>query len=149
MSRRQAREYAFLILFQVDLGDVPWKDALRTITTDHELSDEARSFLTEIVQGALEHREEVDRILSRYSLEWPPSRMASTDRNILRLAVYELLFRNDIPVEVSVNEAVELAKRFGEEDSGKFVNGILGTIIREFRNLAGAHTPVGVRQDEE
>ncbi|NLW55594.1 MAG: transcription antitermination factor NusB [Firmicutes bacterium] len=149
MSRRQARELAFLVLFQVDLGGVPWEDALERIMAENELSADAQCFLTELVRGALQHRTEVDRVLTHYSVEWPLFRMASTDRNILRLAVYELLYRSDIPVEVTVNEAVELAKRFGEEDSGKFVNGVLGTIINEFRNLAGAQTATEARSENE
>mgnify|MGYP001408188229 CR=1 FL=1 len=150
MSRRQARELAFLVLFQVDLGRVPWEEALKRILAENEeLSADARGFLAELVQGAQEHRTEIDRVLTHYSVEWPLVRMASTDRNILRLAVYELLYRSDIPVEVTVNEAVELAKRYGEDDSGKFVNGVLGTIINEFRNLAGVQTTAGAGPEDE
>ena len=116
---------------------------------ENELSAEARSFLGEIVRGALEHQPEVDRLLTHYSVEWPLARMASTDRNILRLAVYELLYRSDIPVEVTVNEAVELAKRFGDDDSGKFVNGVLGTIINEFRSLVGRQTATDAGPEDE
>lgn len=76
---------------------------------------------------------ELDDLLSRFSSEWTLNRMAATDRSILRLALYELLYREDIPVEVSVNEAVELAKKYGEEDSGRFVNGILGAVVKELK----------------
>jgi len=126
---------AFFVLFQYDLGRVPWRDALQRLLAENELAPEEVTFLQELVEGAINKREEVDRLLIHCSQEWPLFRMASTDRNILRLAVYELLHRSDIPVEVTVNEAVELAKKYGDEDSGKFVNGVLGSVIREIRKL--------------
>ncbi|NLY91188.1 MAG: transcription antitermination factor NusB [Firmicutes bacterium] len=135
MSRRLARELAFFVLFQYDLGRVPWRDALQRLLAEHELSPEAVTFLQAVVEGAITKREEIDRLLIQYSQDWPLYRMASTDRNLLRLAIYELLYRSDIPVEVTVNEAVELAKKYGDEDSGKFVNGVLGSVIREIRKL--------------
>ncbi len=144
MSRRRARELAFLILFQVDLGHTPWEEALQRTLVEEEISEAERVFLEEVVSGAMDKLQEVDKILTRYSVDWPLSRMACTDRNILRLAVYELLYQSKIPVGVSVNEAVELAKKYGEEDSGKFVNGILGTIIQEFRNLVAASSKPGI-----
>lgn len=135
MSRRLARELAFIVLFQYDLGRIPWRDALQRLLAEHELSPEAVTFLQGVVAGAIAKQEEIDGLLIHYSQDWPLSRMASTDRNLLRLAIYELLYRSDIPVEVTVNEAVELAKKYGDEDSGKFVNGVLGSVIREIRKL--------------
>ncbi len=135
MSRRLARELAFFVLFQYDLGRVPWRDALQRLLAENELSPEANAFFQAVVEGAITKREEIDSLLIHYSQDWPLFRMASTDRNLLRLAVYELLYRSDIPVEVTVNEAVELAKKYGDEDSGKFVNGVLGSVIRGIRKL--------------
>lgn len=142
MSRRLARELAFFVLFQHDLGRVPWPDAVRWLLTENELSPDAVTFLKEIVAGAIGNQKEIDGVLRHYSQDWPLARMASTDRNILRLAVYELLFRSDIPVEVTVNEAVEMAKKYGDEDSGKFVNGVLGTVIRAVQEMV--NVPVKV-----
>ncbi len=133
MSRRMARELAFQILFQVDIGKIPWKDALRIMIDENEIPEHSQVFLEELVSGVMDKLQEVDYLLSRSSEEWPLQRMASTDRNILRLAVYELLHQKDIPVEVTINEAVEIAKKFGDDDSGRFVNGILGTIIKELQ----------------
>lgn len=133
MSRRMARELAFQILFQVDIGKIPWKDALRMMIAENEIPKHSQVFLEELVSGVMDKLQEVDYLLSRSSEEWPLQRMASTDRNILRLAVYELLHQKDIPVEVTINEAVEIAKKFGDDDSGRFVNGVLGTIIKELQ----------------
>lgn len=148
MGRRLARELAFFALFQYDLGRVPWPDAVRWLLAEHELSPDAASFLQEIVADAIAKREEIDGLLRHYSQDWPLARMASTDRNILRLAVYELLYRSDIPVEVTVNEAVEMAKKFGDEDSGKFVNGVLGTVIRAIREMVAVPAKVDEATDE-
>jgi N utilization substance protein B len=125
MSRRLARE----------LGQVPWNDAVQRIMAEYEFTAEDGAFFQELSHGVMTRLEDVDALLLRYSQEWPLARMASTDRNLLRLAVYELLYRSDIPLEVTVNEAVELAKKYGDDDSGKFVNGVLGTVIREIRKM--------------
>src|SRR5688572_21833086 len=116
MSRRLARELAFYVLFQSDLGQVPWRDAVQHLMAEYELAPEDGAFFQELSGGVMTKLEEVDGLLLRYSQEWPLARMASTDRNLLRLAVYELLYRSDIPLEVTVNEAVELAKKFGDDD---------------------------------
>lgn len=89
-----------------------------------------REYTEKLVRGALEHLEALDKIIERVADHWEIKRMAYVDRNILRLSAYELLFFNDIPVKVAINEAVELAKRYGEPDSSKFVNGILDRIAK-------------------
>lgn len=131
MSRRLARELTFQILFQIDIGRMPWQEAVKNTLNEYRLSDEERRFIEEVVRGIVSECRTLDDALSRISSEWTLSRMAGTDRSILRLAAYELLFREDIPAEVSINEAVELAKKYGEEDSGRFVNGILGALIKQ------------------
>ncbi|NLM37839.1 MAG: transcription antitermination factor NusB [Firmicutes bacterium] len=148
MGRRLARELAFLALFQHDLGRIPGPEAVRWLLSEHKLSPEAVAFLQEMVADAIAKREEIDNVLQHYSQDWPLVRMASTDRNILRLAVYELLYRSDIPVEVTVNEAVEIAKKYGDEDSGKFVNGVLGTVIRAIRRMVNVPAQVDEGTDE-
>ncbi|HEX2954305.1 MAG TPA: transcription antitermination factor NusB [Bacillota bacterium] len=132
MSRRQARELAFQALFQIDLGRNTPDFALRYACNESDLTDKSREFLEDMVNGTARHAKEIDDLLTRFSEGWPLERMSGTDRNILRMALYELIYREDIPVSVTVNEAVELAKHFGDEESGKFVNGILGNIIRQF-----------------
>jgi len=148
MSRRLARELAFYVLFQSDLGQVPWHDAMERLMDEYELAAEDGTFFQELTGGAMTKLGEIDGLLLRYSQDWPLARMASTDRNLLRLAVYELLYRNDIPLEVTVNEAVELAKKFGDEDSGKFVNGVLGTVIREIRKMVEVPVKIDGGVDE-
>ena len=148
MSRRLARELAFKTLFQIDLGRIPWQDAVNNILAEYGegLPAKGRSFVTGLVEGVTGSCRELDDLLSRFSSEWTLNRMAATDRSILRLPLYELLYREDIPVEVSVNEAVELAKKYGEEDSGRFVNGILGAVVKELKRtgaLKKADHPAG------
>lgn len=137
MSRRVARELAFQVLFQVDLGRIPWKDAVDRALAENDLSQRSKVFLEETVRETVRNLPQLDETLSKLSTEWPLRRMANTDRNILRLAVYELLYRRDIPIEVTVNEAVELAKRYGEEESGRFVNGLLGNLIKRISKAVG------------
>jgi len=151
MSRRLARELAFKTLFQIDLGRIPWQDAVNNILAEYGegLPAKGRSFVTGLVEGVTGSCRELDDLLSRFSSEWTLNRMAATDRSILRLALYEILYREDIPVEVSVNEAVELAKRYGEEDSGRFVNGILGAVVKELKRTGALKKADKSVQEEE
>lgn len=130
MSRRAAREMALKILFQVDVGKVKPEAAVQAVLGDAGLSPGAKEFALELAQGALNHMLEIDGIVAGLSVDWSLERMANTDRNVLRIAVYELLHQADVPPAVAVNEAVRLAKRYGDAESGKFVNGILGSLVR-------------------
>lgn len=130
MSRRLAREAALRVLFQVEVGRSSWQDALTYNSAELGLSEPAQRFAGELVQGTLEHLGEVDQKLAQYSVDWRVDRMPSIDRNILRMATYELLYHDDTPPGVAVNEAVELAKVYGDANSGRFVNGILGNLVR-------------------
>lgn len=129
MGRRQSREAAFQAIFQVDVGQANPEQAINYTVENSGTKPEDLGFTRELVAGALEHLEEIDRIIASYSKDWQLERLARVDRNIMRLAIYEILYRDDIPASVSVNEAVEMAKVFGGEDSGRFVNGILGRVI--------------------
>ncbi|HEY8345575.1 MAG TPA: transcription antitermination factor NusB [Bacillota bacterium] len=152
MSRRLARELAFQTLFQVDIGHIPWKEALTRTSQDHDLPAKSRIFLEELVGGVINNLKWIDDLLTEFSAEWPLQRMANTDRNILRLAVFELMRMKDVPVEVTVNEAVELAKVYGEEDSGRFVNGVLGNIIRKISRAVqaeGSSLPTEAEAEKE
>jgi len=117
-------------LFQIDVGKNELEFALKNTAEEFGAGPQELEFARQLVTGALDHIEEIDRVISRVSKEWQLSRMANVDRNIMRLALYEMLFREDIPNNVSVNEAVELAKVFGGPDSGKFINGILGKVLK-------------------
>ena len=130
MSRRAAREEAFKIIFQIDLGKNPWEEVLLRNLKDSDLSETGQLFVEQLVEGTMTHLAEIDAEITKYAQDWKLDRMLSTDRNILRMALYELKFLNEIPVGATVNEAVELAKIYGDDESAKFINGILGNVIR-------------------
>jgi len=131
-KRTKAREYALQILYQIDITrndcDYCLNDFWRTKT---ETDDSIREFTGQLVKGALDNQKKIDGVISAYATNWNIDRMAVVDRNILRLASFELLFLKDIPPKVSINEAVDIAKKYGDKDSGKFVNGILDKIAKE------------------
>jgi N utilization substance protein B len=128
-KRTQAREYALQILYQNDLNPEPIEEEFQSFWEEHpDVPIEIRSFAELLVRGTLEHLGELDKVITRYAENWGLERMAKIDRSILRFATYELLFCPDIPPKVTINEAVNIAKKFSQEDSGKFVNGILDKI---------------------
>lgn len=130
-SRRKARECALQLLYQIDVGGSRVADALETYWMAQDADEDIRQFASQLVEGVVRNLAEIDNIISSYSTNWKVSRMASIDKNILRLAVYELMRCPDIPVKVTINEAVEIAKGFGTEESGAFVNGILDNIAKK------------------
>ncbi|MEK7317379.1 MAG: transcription antitermination factor NusB [Candidatus Eisenbacteria bacterium] len=135
-SRRQSRELAFRAVYQADVtGETP-KHCLEEILEETPSSDEIRSFAATLVDELEAHRESVDAIVSRTAHNWPLRRMAATDRSILRLAVVELLHHAETPTRVALDEAIEIAKKYGSETSGSFVNGILDRIAHDERPSA-------------
>ncbi len=129
--RRKSREFALQVLYQLDITQ---HDATRTLTQFQEhfsTSGERDHFLERLVMGVLEHRKEIDQLIKQYSEHWRLERMTIIDRNILRMATFELLYFKEIPPKVTLNEAIDLGKRFGSEDSGSFINGILDRIQKE------------------
>ena len=131
MGRRRAREVALQILYQVDLTGAPPEEACSFLPEVTFVEEKDLAFARELVFGTLAHREALDRVIAGLSHDWPLYRMAAVDRNIMRLALYEIFHREDIPNSVAVNEAVELAKTFGGHDSSRFVNGILGQVVKD------------------
>jgi len=134
VGRRRARGAAFVVLFQVDVGRAEAAEALAYTVDSWKVSGPDREFVQDVVSGVLQQQEWIDGIITELSRDWRLERMNSADRNIMRVALYELLYRDDIPPNVAVNEAVELAKRYGGEESPRFVNGILGKVVEK---LAG------------
>lgn len=131
MSRRKAREFAFIVIFQVDQVQAdPWQ-ALQHLLEEQALPDKDQQFAMELVEGTLQHMQVIDEKIARYSREWSVDRMSSVDRNIMRVAGYEILFRGEVSPVVAIDEAIELAKRYGEEQSSRFVNAILDRIQGE------------------
>ena len=137
--RRQSREFALQILYQRDAGGEAVESVIASFwESQGGAQADIRSFAEELVRGAERHRESIDQRIVAASEHWDPARMAAIDRTILRLAIFELLHRDDIPPKVSINEYIEIAKKFSTEDSGAFVNGILDRIWREHGPAVGA-----------
>lgn len=145
-KRTRSREFALQLLYQIDLSgaapDEVYKDfwtkgADPTFSKEEKKAVEqskkdkdVRRYADQLTRGTLEHLAEIDKLIEKFTENWEMKRMAYVDRNILRLASFEILYLEDIPVKVAINEAVELAKRYGESDSSKFVNGILDRIAK-------------------
>jgi N utilization substance protein B len=128
-KRTKAREYALQILYAIDITkEDPVTCIERFWDSTDEPSGDVKEFTEEIVTGVSDKRDDIDKLISKHATNWQLDRMAVIDRNVLRLATYELLFREDIPPKVSINEAIDIAKKFGGNDSGKFVNGVLDKI---------------------
>jgi N utilization substance protein B len=131
-TRRLAREAAVQFLFQQEFQAQPQiEEGLARFWRMQEASKAAREFAEGLIRGVCEKMTELDKKIAALAKNWDLARLTAVDRNILRLAAYEMLFRDDIPPVVSINEAIELAKKFGTEDSGKFVNGILDELKKE------------------
>jgi transcription antitermination protein NusB len=123
--RREGRELALQTLYALDLNPVASNDPLRQLRENAQVPSTARNFAEELVKGVAANREVIDGKIEAQSKNWTISRISRVDLNILRIAIYELLFRSDIPKNVTINEAIEVAKKFGTEESPAFVNGIL------------------------
>jgi N utilization substance protein B len=119
------------MLFEIDVGKMAASRVIERHLAETDLDAESAEFARQLVEGTVAERARIDEFLGEYAREWSLSRMANVDRNVLRLAAYEILCRDDIPPSVSVDEAVELAKKYSTGESGKFVNGILGNFIRD------------------
>lgn len=145
-SRRLGREFAMQFLFQFDImGDNFNPQNLKSFWTQLEESKcypvnrvfrKAAEFAESLILGTIDNREEIDKKISEFAEHWALNRMAIVDRNVLRVAIYEMLFRPDIPPIVSINEAIEVAKAFSGEDSGSFINGILNGIKNKLQRPA-------------
>ncbi|MNS24466.1 hypothetical protein D3C72_563140 [compost metagenome] len=144
MKRRLAREIAVQSLYQMEMNDVEANEAVTMLLSEAggenesevELSDMGTpEFVLELVNGVWEKKSEIDVLLGDYLKGWQISRLSRVDRQVLRLAAYEMIYRDDAPAKVVVNEAIELAKHFGTTESGKFVNGVLGKMIQDIDQL--------------
>ncbi|MDO4541303.1 MAG: transcription antitermination factor NusB [Bacillota bacterium] len=131
MSRHCARETAFRMLFQMDLGRNNYKEAENTMSealADKVISKRDCDYIEGVVQGVKKEEEKLDQFIRRYSQGWDINRINPVERNIIRLALYETWFLDDVPMEVALNEAVELAKSYGDHEAYSFVNGILDNV---------------------
>ncbi len=154
MSRRIAREGAFKVLYSLNYVDdndidniiyeslkednVFWADEENSIKSlFNSVNERDKEFYAELIKGTLKNIDNIDNIIELNLKSWKMDRIAKVDLAILRLAIYELLYRDDIPDSVAINEAVELGKSYGTDDSGSFINGVLGRIVREFNKSGG------------
>jgi transcription antitermination protein NusB len=128
-TRRQGRRIALQVLYEYDTAHHDVEAVLERHTEDRQLDPAVEQFARDLVRGVLAHLDEIDAEIQEAAQEWPLSQMARIDKNILRLAIFEILFNNAVPAKVAINEAVELAKIFGSDTSSRFVNGVLGTIF--------------------
>jgi len=129
-KRTLARECALKILYRIEISRESVDSSLKDFWSESTefTNKETCDFAEILVKGTCENIKTIDEVISKYADNWNISRMAVIDRNIMRMSVYEMLYREDIPPNVSINEAIELAKKYGDVDSGKFVNGILDKI---------------------
>lgn len=123
--RREGRELALQALYSMDLNPLEMRTTLQLFRENVKAKGVVRAFAEDLFAGVILHREEIDRLIEEKSKNWAISRMGKVDLNIIRLAAFELYYRSDIPKNVTINEAIEVAKKFGTEDSPSFVNGIL------------------------
>jgi N utilization substance protein B len=132
MNRRKAREYALQLLFQIDFTGKKNEFEIAENFRDNKKEDVSlKKFAEELVSGTISNLVKIDKIIQESAEHWKVDRMAAVDRNILRFAVYEILYRNDIPPAVTINEALEIAKKYSSSDSAPFINGLLDKIAHD------------------
>jgi transcription antitermination protein NusB len=147
--RRVARRLALDVLYEAEIRDrlpvdawkahrvegwvmpTPGDDEVEPTSVDDDLPHEATDYAWSLVEGVQAHQADIDRLIAQYADRWAIERMPVVDRSLLRIAIYELLWRTDIPVPVAINEAVELAQELSTDDSGRFINGLLGRIVEQ------------------
>ena len=127
-ARRKARILALQALYEADSVGHEAELAISRLLASERLAEESSAFACELVSGVIRSKEEIDQNIQRFAPAWPIEQIPTVDRNILRLAIFEILFDKKVPIKVAINEAVELAKTFGGDNSSKFVNGVLGSI---------------------
>lgn len=126
--RRKARAVVLQALYEIDSTGHSPEAVLAYILAHETLKEEDANFIQELVSGVIENKEKIDLSIQNFATAWPMAQISLIDRNILRIAVFELLIGENVPVKVAINEAVELAKRFGSDNSSRFVNGVLGSV---------------------
>lgn len=140
--RRKAREYALQVLYALDLNPAQAGEFLKVFWEMHPAKPAATEYAEFLVNGTLEKKVEIDGLIARHSSNWKIDRMAVTDRNILRLATFELMAEDWVPARVVMNEAIEIAKKFGTTDSATFINGVLDSIHQEIAESQKSSQPV-------
>ena len=132
-NRRFSRELAIQFLYFTEMNEGKTDDQLKSFWENNSCQDDVRSFTEEILNNIFQHKQEIDARLQKYSDNWTLSRMAVIDRNLLRMAASELMYSKTVPPKVAIDEAVEIAKKYGTADSPNFINGILDRILKELK----------------
>ncbi|MGQ0812526.1 MAG: transcription antitermination factor NusB [Nitrospiraceae bacterium] len=146
-ARHTARERAIQVLFQYDIHGKAG-EWLEDFWGQYPASDEVKAFAERLIEGVVTHKQELDALIGRYATNWKVTRMPILDRNILRVGAYELLWMEDVPAKVTMNEAIELAKSFGDDEASKFVNGILDHVLNAEPGLEAKRAEVaGVKRE--
>ncbi len=127
-ARRKIRMLALQALYEADSVGHEAEKVLDRLLSEEELSEDNVSFARNLVKGVIQNKEKIDENIRRFAPAWPVAQISVIDRNTLRLAIFEILLDNKVPVKVAINEAIELAKLFGSDSSPKFVNGVLGSV---------------------
>ncbi|MCL0091965.1 transcription antitermination factor NusB, partial [Dehalococcoidales bacterium] len=129
-ARRKARVLALQALYEIDCARHEMEAVVSHLVANSRLSEENATFTRQLVSGVIQNKEKIDHDIQRLAPAWPIEQIPVIDRNILRLAIFEILLDNKVPVKVAINEAVELAKMFGSDNSSRFVNGVLGSVLK-------------------
>jgi len=127
-ERRKARRLALQALYEIDSAGHGVEEVVTRLLVEAGLSEASNAFVRELVGGVIQNKDRLDQSIQKFAPAWPVAQIPVVDRNILRLAIFEVLLDNRVPVKVAINEAVELAKTFGSDNSARFVNGVLGSV---------------------
>jgi N utilization substance protein B len=148
-SRRLARQLALQLLFQQEF-QAKYTEWQENFWKEHPTaSDTVKTFATSLLQGVKDHQTDIDRLIQKFAVGWSITRMPVVDRNILRCAMYELLWEPDIPAAVTINEAIELAKRFADDEAQRFINGILDHVLRDEKRLAEKRSQLNSKETNQ
>ena len=137
LSRRASRELAMKLLYQFQLRDDDIDEQVMLFLSEEKLEGTETEYFLDVVHGVMEKKDEIDSLIENHARGWSLERMPKVDLAIMRLSIYELRFREDIPWNVSINEAVELAKKYGGDQSKSFINGVLGKIVASLQAVEG------------
>jgi len=147
--RRKAREVALQVLYQMDISKMDVQEAIRLFWDNFEVPDNVNDFAIHLIEGTWNRIEGIDDVIRNCSENWSLERMAKVDKSILRMSVFELLYCDDIPPKVTLNEAIDLGKEYGSENSGSFINGILDALYAKMRTENGNQHILGVDRPAE
>ena len=143
-TRRRARRVTLETLYEYDIANHLPGEVLERRLQENPMEKTGVEFASRLIQGVIQHQEEMDTLIARYAPEWPLDQMAVIDRNILRIAIFEFLIEAETPVKVAINEAVELAKTYGSDSAPRFINGVLGTLADHIPQLKEHFLPLPV-----